>query len=505
MNTPVKRTIAILVGVAICTALIGVALFYRSAPAGSDLAWETPLKSDLEKLADSLNRDLIPWKVPDHLIKVEDFGAVAGTARVQTAAIQRAIDACSAKGGGVVLFSRGDYTTGTIELRSGVMIEVAKNARILGSTDLRDYPEKIEHFKSVMSENYRYRQSLIYAENCDGVGIRGEGEIWFRGEKENFPGPENATDITGRPFGIRMIQCRHVVLQVISLRNAAAWMQSYLDCRDLIFDGIRVENQANFNNDGLDLDGCTNVIVRNCFISSEDDALCLKGASGKPSQNILIERSTFVSSCNALKIGTDTQGDFRNIVARDLILGGIPEPLTAITGHEAISGVTLATVDGGNVENILISDVSINRVGCPVFLRIGKRGRVMTGTAGVGYLKHIVIENVTGDENLGLGSFISGIKGHYVEDVIIRNYKINTRGGGDASLASSQVAEAEDGYPDARLIFGNGSPAYGFFIRHARRITFIGAGVTTLIPDARPEFASGGDVVDVFANGHKLN
>ncbi len=485
--------------------LTGATACFRPTTITNDLSWETPLKTQLETIARSLTENLTPWTVPNRLCKVEAYGAVAGTRFVNTAAIQKAIDDCSAKGGGVVLFSNGDYVTGTIELRSGVMIEVAKNARILGSTNIQNYPDKIEQFKSVMSEDHKYRQSLIYAENCDKVGIRGEGEIDFRGEKANFQGPEG--DVSIRPFGIRMIQCSHVVLQNISLKNAASWMQNYLYCKDLIFDGIKVVNQANFNNDGLDLDGCTNVIVRNCFINAEDDAMCLKGASRVPTQNILIEKSTLVSSCNALKIGTDTQGDFHNIIARDLVLGGIPDTMAAIKGHEAISGVTLATVDGGNVENILISGISINRARCPVFIRVGNRLSVMSGSEKptVGYLRKIVIENVSGEGNFRQGSFISGIAGHYVEDVIIRNYSIGAEGGGDASLAGLPVAEQENGYPDASFFSSEGLPAFGFFIRHAQRINIFDAHITISKPDDRPEFASGGDVKGVIVNGKEIN
>jgi polygalacturonase len=439
--------------------------------------------------------------VESAVFRVEDHGAVADGVTVNTAAIQKAIDECSHKGGGVVRFSKGDYVTGTIELKSGVMLEVAAGARVLGSTRLADYPEKREQFKSVMSENHQYRQSLIYAEQADQVGIRGHGEIYFRGEQTNFPGPETIGATVGRPFGIRMIQCRHVVLQDISLRNSAAWMQSYLDCQDLIFDGIRVENHANYNNDGLDPDGCRNLIVRNCDINSEDDALCLKGGSGRPTENVLIENSTFRSTCNAFKIGTDTQGDFKNILGRNLKLGGPPESLPSMRGHEASTGITLATVDGGNVGDIVIQNVTIDRTRCPVFLRIGNRLRTMPGRAKppVGSLKRVLIENVSGEGNLRQGSLISGIAGHRIEEVIIRNYTISMAGGGDASLAGRPVVEQENGYPDAQEFSRDGLPAYGFYLRHAQNVRIERATITPVKADRRPCLAEGGDVLDLIA------
>ena len=469
-------------------------------------AWENPQKKMLERLADSLTQHLKAWKVPNRIYKVEKYGAIGDSSHLNTFEIQNAIDDCSKNGGGVVLFAEGQYVTGTIELKSGVMLEISKKARILGSINIADYPERIEAFKSVMSENHKYRQSLIYAENSSNIGIRGKGEIYFRGEKVNFPGKETIGEIVNRPFGIRMITCKNIVLQNIFLHNSAAWMQSYLYCENLIFDGIKVINQANHNNDGLDPDGCTNVIVRNCYINSEDDAMCLKGASGMPSKNILIENSTFLSSCNALKIGTDTQGDFLNIIARNLILGGIPEDMPAPKGHDASTGITLATVDGGNVQDILITNVVIDKSRCPIFIRIGNRLRKMPNAEikSVGYLKKVIIENIKGENNYKQGSLISGIKDHPITDVIIKNYKIKMEGGGDSSLIVQEVPEKEGGYPDAQSFLKNGLPSMGFFVRYAENINIINAKLTAIKPDARPIIIAGKNVKDLFFNNRKV-
>ena len=475
-------------------------LTYTGSCKNAHSDWEAPLRDHLNAMADHLSATLKPWEVPDRIVAVDDHGAIPDGQTINTKAIQAAIDHCSEVGGGVVLFAKGDYVTGTIDLKSGVMLEVAEGSRILASLDLEDYPDRVPQRTTVMDTHMNMRHSLIYAEGVRKIGIRGKGIIDFRGSQENFPGNQTISAIPGRPFGIRVIDSKEIVVKDITLRDAAAWMQNYLNCEELIFDGMIVENHSNHNNDGLDIDGCRRVIVRNCIINSEDDAMCLKGASLRPTEDVLIEDSTFVTTCNALKIGTDTQGDFRRIIARNLTLGGIPENMRSWKGRQASTGITLATVDGGDVEDILIHDVRIDDSRCPIFLRVGSRGRLMPGmpAAPIGKLRRILIEDVTGDGNFRQGSFISGIEDGLIEDVIIRRVNLEMEGGGTQEMADAIVHENEKGYPDAHQFAVKGLPSYGFYLRHARRILFDDIIVTPDAPDARPLFASGGNIGDVL-------
>ena len=474
----------------------------------------------LNAIADSLTSNLREWDVPARKITITSQGAVGDGKTVCTKAIQRALDLCSAKGGGKVVVpfkgkDKSDYVTGTIELRANVMLEVEKGARLLGSTSLSDYPDKVEQMKSVMSEKHRYRISLIYAERIQNTGICGEGEIYFRGEKQNFPGPETSTAIEGRPFGIRMIECRNVVVKDIYLHNSAAWMQSYLCCEDLIFDGMKVMNNANYNNDGLDPDGCRNIIVRNCTICSEDDAFVMKGASQRPTENILVENSTFLTLCNAFKIGTDTQGDFSNIIARHLTLGGIPDSIKDMhhppyNDYECSTGITLETVDGGDVHDILIEDVSISRARCPIFLYIGCRGRIwaqptmdaegklhMPDRPGPGRLQNITIDGVTGKENKQQGSLIMGQESRHIEDISISNVNLTLSVSpyNKGTSLSFPDPPAEVDYPDAQNFGLEGSPAFGFYVRDTNGLRLNNIHVTPADGDNR-------DMI-VFGKVHK--
>ena len=451
-------------------------------------SWETILSSKSHAMADHLSATLKPWPVPTRTFPVEAHGAVADGNTINTKAIQAAIDGCSAAGGGVVSFAGGDYVTGTIILKSGVMLEIAKGARLLASLNLSDYPEHVAQRRTVMDTNMGMNQSLIFAEGVERIGIRGQGTIDFRGSQKNFPGKQTVVATPGRPFGIRILDSRQILIEDITLKDAACWMQNYLNCEDLIFQRMQVINQANHNNDGLDLDGCRRVIVRDCVINAEDDAMCIKGASLRPTEDVLIEDSTFVSTCNALKIGTDTQGDFRRIYARNLRLGGIPEDMPTSKGRQASTGITLATVDGGDVEDIVIEKCAIERSRCPIFIRIGSRGRLMPNMppAKIGALRRILIEDITGLGNFKQGSFISGIAGGLIEDVLIRRVDLGMEGGGTAEMGSEKVPENNKGYPDAQNFSKNGLPAYGFYVRHAQRVRFESIRATPATAEARP-------------------
>ncbi len=488
--------------------LVILALFtcHAIALAEESVSWENPLREKLVKMAADLTANLKPWDVPNCRFEVEKHSAVADGVTLNTTAIQKTIDECSNAGGGVVLFSKGDYVTGTLVLKSGVMLEISEKSRILGSTNLADYPDQIASRKTVMDTHMKVKQSLIFAEGVERVGIRGPGTIDFRGTKSNFPGKQTIAETPGRPFGMRFIDSKKIVVENITLTNSACWMQNYLNCEDLIFQKMMVINHANYNNDGIDIDGCRRVILRNCMINSEDDAFCLKGASLRPTEDLLVEDSTFYSTCNAFKIGTDTQGDFRRIFARNLKLGGIAKDMKSSAGHQASTGITLATVDGGTVEDILISDTSIERARCPVFLRVGSRGRLMPGmpAAPVGSLRRIVIENISGSGNFRQGSFISGIKDGVIEDVVIRNYQVGMEGGGTTEMMQAPVAESEKGYPDAHQFSVKGLPAMGFFIRHARRVDFHDVSVTPAASDARPAFVLGAGAEDVRLDGEAM-
>ena len=449
-------------------------------------AWVDSTRARVYSMADRLQRTLRPWNVPDREFDIAKFGAKGDGKTINTRQIQSAVDACSLAGGGTVVVQGGDFVTGTIDFRSNVMLEVRKSARLLGSTSITDYPDRLPLTKTVMDSNMDLRQSLFYAERCVNIGFRGEGVIDGRGTKQNFPGPTTIAAVTGRPFLIRVIECSNVAVQGITLRDAAAWMQSYLNCTNVILDGVTVDSRVHGNNDGIDIDSCVNVIVRNCLVRSGDDAMCFKGAGLRATENVLVENCEFTTWCNAIKFGTDTQGAFRNVLVRNCRLGGNP-------GGEATTGITWASVDGGMVQDIICENLTINRTGSPIFIRRGSRGRTMPGLPKpvVGEIKRIVIENVDGSENGQRGSMIAGIPGHPVRDIYLRLIRLDGAGGAPADAVRVQVPENESGYPDAGWFGVKHFPAFGFYIRHAEDVTLDDVLVTRRLADPRDEIVLG--------------
>lgn len=449
-------------------------------------AWVAPLRADLEAMAVRLTATLKPWSGPRRVYTPEGFGYRPG--QLATAAIQAAIDALAAKGGGTVRLKHGDYVSGTIVLRDNIRLEIAKGARLLGSLDLHDWPEHVAQRRTVQDTNMGMNQSLVFAEGCRNIALAGHGEINGRGDR--FHGDETIHGTPGRPFLVRIIDCRDVHISGLTMVDSPCWMQNYLNCDNLLIEDLSVVNQANWNNDGCDIDGCRNVIVRRCAFNSGDDALCFKGASQTPTENVLIEDCTFISSCNALKLGTDSQSPFRNVLARRLKLGGVTPDMRHFKPIGAISGISWEIVDGGLAENILATDITITHARSPLFLRLDDRGRVQPDQAKpeVGTLRRIVFERITGTDNGPRGSYFSGIRAKRISDVVLHDIDLRQQAATSAAMDQAAIPELYNVYPDAEMLkdYGNLAPAYGLWARHVENLSLVNVRFTPDGPDSRP-------------------
>jgi polygalacturonase len=404
-----------------------------------------------------------------YIFNVTSYGAKADGITLDTKAIQSAINDAAVNGGRVV-FPSGKYLSGTIFMRSNVTIELIEGAVLLGSTNISDYPDTIPSLKSY--NDVFLTQSLIYGENLHNISITGGGTIDGQGSAFKVTTRKKPDRYKKRPYVIRFIACNNILIENISMKNSAMWMQQYLACENLTVRGINVYNHANQNNDMIDIDGCKNVIISDCFGDTDDDALTFKSTSGSINENITVTNCVLSSHCNALKFGTETIGGFNNISISNIVIkpSVSKEKIYGLPG--GIGGIVLSIVDGGIMDGITISNVRIDGVQTPIFLRLGNRGRTIREgmpKPSAGIMRNINISNIIANNVSSIGSSINGIPGHYIENVSLNNISIQYSGGGNITDSSEVVPEKEDQYPESNM-FGK-LPAYGFFIRHVEGLT----------------------------------
>ena len=279
------------------------------------------------------------------------YGAKSDTTVLSTVAIQQAIDDCSKTGGGRVVVPAGNYKTGTIVLKSDVHLYLEKGATLYGSTDLKDYRPMKSDFVSLRTQTPTIQ--LIYADKVANVQIDGEGTIDGQGwafKKLTW----NDEGIT-RPHLIRFIRGEEIKVKDITLKNSGCWMQHYLACRYVRIENLKIYNRNNYNNDGLDIDGCYGVWVKGLQVDSDDDGITLKSTSPLPCQDIYIEDCVVSSHCNAVKLGTETNGGFYNIYIKGIVVRPSSDQSSQFFGAPSkigTSALSLEIVDGGQMQNV---------------------------------------------------------------------------------------------------------------------------------------------------------
>ena len=460
------------------------------------------------------------------------YGAKADTTLLSTKAVQQAIDDCAKAGGGRVLVPTGQYKIGSIVLKSDVHLYLEQGATLYGSTDLKDYLPMKSDYISLRTQTSTIQ--LIYADKVKNVVIDGFGTIDGRGRafKKLTWNDEGIT----RPHLIRFIQSQDIIIKDVTLKNSGCWMQHYLACDRVRIDGIKVFNRNNYNNDALDIDGCHEVIVRGVMADSDDDGITLKSTSPRLCENIRISDCVISSHCNAVKLGTETNGGFRNINISGIVVKPSSDQSSQFFGAPSkigTSALSLEIVDGGLLENVSASDFTVEGTESPIFIRLGNRGRgyqlreTAKGLSGkgnddtiaelipidhVGRIDGIRLDNFQIRNAGAVGCSITGLPGYPVRNVWLSNISIHHQGGvkeGDLKAINDSIAnEKEKAYPEATM-WGN-LPAKGFYLRHTRHIHFDNVEVRTETPDARPDFvrvdAEGwGDQVDGTYRNPVLN
>jgi polygalacturonase len=316
------------------------------------------------------------------------------------------------------------------------------------------------------------------------VGLVGRGTIDGQGRSFKY---SRAEPYKNRPYLIRLVNCRDVLVEGLQLRCSAMWMQHYLACRRVTVRGIHVWNFGNANNDGIDLDGCKDCTVAQSVFESDDDGITLKSTLDRPAENIAVSDCLARSHCNAIKLGTESNGGFQNITISNCVVTSPDEDSPLMYGRgRGMSGISLELVDGGRLERVAISNITIHGVSVPLFLRLGNRARPFQEgqpAPPMGSFRDVAISNIVASGVSRVGCSITGLPGHSIENVSLSNILLTFEGGGTRELAAKKVQEYPQRYPEC-LMFGE-LPAYGFYCRHVNGLRLANVQLRTAAPDRR--------------------
>ncbi len=436
---------------------------------------------------------------------VTAFGARGDGKTLDTAAINQAIDAAAAGGGGTVSFPAGTYLSYSIRLKSNVGLYLGPGCTLVAAEGAGyDAAESNDPWEKYQDYGHNHWQnSLIWGEGLHEISIIGPGRIWGKGLSRGDSHPPQAETAGVGNKSIALKNCRNVLLRDFSILHGGHFGVLATGVDNLTIDNLQIDT----NRDGIDIDCCRNVRIANCSVNSPwDDAIVLKSSyalgfarstemvtisdclvAGDYEEGSLLD-ATFrhfdparkvghhdeVWHTGRIKFGTESNGGFRNVTISNCVF-------------DSCHGLALESVDGAQLEDVTITNLTMRRIyDAPIFIRLGARMRDPAGVA-VGSIRRVLISNVVcSDADSAICSIITGIPGHNVEDVRLSNILIQHNGGGTREQASIRLAEKEAAYPEPDM-FG-ATPAHGFVLRHVKGIEVDGLKIMATNRDDRPAF-----------------
>ena len=411
---------------------------------------------------------------------VTDYHIIPDGKHCNTHMIQTLIDRCSKEGGGNIVFPKGEYLTATIQLRDNITLVLEAGCVIYASSVFDDYPDHLSTYRG-----------LIEANECENVKIIGKGMINASGDNTIFHNNKKEGR-KGRLYALLLRKCKHVKVNDVFISNPSFWTFRIDDCDYVVVDNIKIKSVSYFNNDGIDIDG-RHVVIKNSEIECIDDGICLKSYyKERPCENILVENCTISSNCNAIKLGTASEGGFKKIIIRNCevkapkqndyfdykkyLIPGITENYTNN------SGIALELVDGGIMDDVYITDIKIQNSLTPIFIRHGERRNPPCGI-----MKNIKLNNIEAWGCSLMSSSITGQQANMPSDISLSNIIIHCSGGGLYEHTLLKVPEPSNSYPENK-IFGYSLPAYGFYVRNIENIVFENISIILQDKDERHAF-----------------
>lgn len=428
---------------------------------------------------------------------VRAYGAAGDGAAIDTSAINRAIDAAKAAGGGTVVFPAGTYLSGSIHLQSHVALFLEHGATIeAGPIDRApcDPPEPNAWDQYQDFGHSHWHNSLIWGENVEDVAIVGTGTI--RGTTLNRSANERSPAGTGNK-SIALKNARNVTIRDITIAHGGHFAILATGVDNFTVDNVRIDT----NRDGIDVDACRNVRLSNLTVNSPfDDGICLKSSyalgvaratenatitncqvsgydegtllDGTYKRTVKYGRTNDRGPTGRIKFGTESSGGFKNVTISNCVF-------------DYSRGLAIESVDGGPIEDVSIDNLTMHDiVNAPIFIRRGNRARTPNAPP-PGIIRHVAISNVVASGvNGAYAAIVSGIPGYPIEDLRLDNIRIDFQGGGTRDDAARELPEKEKDYPEPDM-FGR-TPAFALFARHLSAFTVLNSEFTHGGDDARP-------------------
>jgi polygalacturonase len=435
---------------------------------------------------------------------VRTYGAACDGRQLDSPAIDKAINAASAAGGGTVLVPAGTYLCGSIHLQSNIHLLI--DATILGAPQAMNAYDETEPWSNNPYQDgghCYFHNSLIWGENLTNVSITGGGTInggglvsqdkildqmcGYQYWGKSTSAPANVTYPVCRlgNKSIALKLCRNVIIRDITIAHGGHFAILATGCDNMTVDNVTMDT----NRDGIDIDCCHNVMVSDCRVNSpNDDGICPK-SSFALGHNVLTENLT-ITNCEVsafkegtlldgtmvptpkglgrIKFGTESSGGFRNCTVSNCTF-------------RCCRGFALEEVDSGILEDITVTNLSMYDVhNYAIYITTGIRNRG-GDLKQPSTLRNISISNVIADHvDKSSGIQIMGTHDNPVTGIRLSNIKLISNGGG-TQRDTAEPAELGNGYPEPKPV-----SAYGLFMRHASDVRLTDIDISLASPDARP-------------------
>ena len=441
------------------------------------------------------------------------YGAKSDGQTLNTAAIQKAIAACHASGGGTVLVPRGVFVSGSLRLKSKVTLRLERDAILRGSPDIADYTVETAElhwggfWKFAASQ---WRQCLVYAEDAEEIGIEGPGTIDGQGGRERKVFP-NAKD-PRRPMLVRLVGCRKVTVREVNLLDPASFTTFFVRSEDIHIERVTIRSRNSTNGDGLDFDGCKRVRIQDCDIDAGDDGIGPKVFHPDwPNEDFEISGCRITSRWHAIRVGAESIAPIRRLAVRDCVF-------TRCQG-----GIKIEASEGALFEDLSFSRIEMKQVCQPIMVLASRfpfsaHNRSARPPAGrirkVRFSDIRAIAAIREDGSLKAKggkkdpfqrpcSAVVSRPGSHIEDVSFTNIDLTFPGGGTTEEASrldvGELLESTD-YMKWAVPFDGEVPASALYLRHVKGVRLENVRFSVEKPDARA-FIAGDDVEGLTLNG----